>query len=315
MKNIIFYFFILIPFVGFNQITNHFESTYSKWYVASNFINANQENPSHLGVKTKIWQLEGDTLIDGVVWSKLVMYDDTLTNENDFKGYLKSEGNKVFYKENATDNQQLIYDFDIEVGDSVEYAFKIGNDEYLAWLELIEISTININGGSYKKFTFSEPKPYEIDGDFPITMGNLLQEVWIEGIGSIRGPLFPVNPFMLDSEWGEKVDLTCSFVDETQYYHNNSYSDCYVRDVLGIKDFQKELAKIYPNPIKDVIFITNPSNHAMNIEITNNLGQIILQTELKEGKNQLDLNTLKSGIYFIKLEQDLNFQITKLIKE
>lgn len=312
MKKVIISLLVLIPFFGFNQIMNHFDNLGSKWYVASNFINANQENPSHLGVKTKIWGFKGDTLIDNQNWMKMYSSQDTTFQNNlVFHGFLRSEDSKVYYKETDTTSSQQLYDFSMEVGDSAEYKFELWEETHTAWLKVIQIDTININGYPYKRFKFSNHLP---DG-FPLTMGTILKEVWIEGIGSLRNPIFPAKPFTLDSEWGEKVDLTCSFINEIQYYHDENYSECYVYDVLNVQQLQRNYVEIYPNPAENDINIITTEDGIYDIELINSLGNIIHTKQLSGTNDTVNMNEFKSGIYFLKIIHNNNFQTIKILKK
>lgn len=317
MKNLIFSTLILIPFFGFNQIINHFDDSSSKWYVASNFMNGNMENPSHLGVKTKIWGFVGDTLIENQDWLKMYSTSDsTFQNDLDFKGFIRTDQSKVFYKETGTSPTRELYDFDLEVGDTFEFKFDfvfedIGDTTFLVQLSVTQIDTIYINSFPHKKVKFSDNLP---DG-FPLTMGTVLREEWIEGIGSLRSPIFPAKPFTIDNEWGEKVDLTCTFVNETQYFHNDGYSECYIHDVLGLKEIHQKYFEIYPNPVENQLNIKTTQNGVYNIEIINSLGETIIKTELNEAKSSINVESLTNGIYFIKIENNNNLQTIKFIKE
>src|SRR5690606_13900817 len=110
------------------------------------------------------------------------------------------------------------------------------------------------------------------------------------------------KPFMIDSEWGQKVDLTCSFTNETQYYHNFEYADCYIYDVLGIEKLQNEFVKIYPSPAKDFLNISILQNDEIDVEIINNLGQTILNLKINGHQNTVDIRKLKNGIYLMKFK-------------
>ena len=313
MKSLLFSLFMLISFLGFNQITNHFENLNSKWYVSSNFINANQENPSHLGVKTTVWGFVGDTLIDNNDWLKLFSTQDSLfQNDLSFQGFLRSEDLKVYFKETDTSSSQILYDFNLEVGDSVEYTFDIDGDNYTVLIKVDAIDTIEINGESYRKFKFSEPLNIE---NFPITMGSMVKEAWIEGIGSLKNPIFPAKPFTIDTEWGQKVDLTCSFVNEIQFYHNGGYTQCFNRDVLGIEELQSINVNIYPNPTHKIININVNQLGYYNLTIFNNLGEIIIEKRLSGSTNNVNVSELNKGIYFLNIKTDESSQTIKFIKQ
>lgn len=312
MKKLIFSTLILIPFLGFNQVINHFDDSSSKWYVASNFMNANQENPSHLGVKTKIWGFIGDTLIESQNWLKLYSSSDsTFQNDLDFQGFIRTDESKVFYKETGTSPTRELYDFDLEVGDTFEFRINFSGTFYEVEQTVTDIETININGIQHKRFKFSDNTP---DG-IPFTMGEVLREEWIEGIGSLRNPIFPANGFTIDTEWGQKVDLTCTFVNETQYFHNDGYSECYIYDVLGIKEIHQNHFEIFPNPVENQLNIKTTQNGVYNIEIINSLGETIIKTELNEAESSINVENLTNGIYFIKIENNDNLQTIKFIKD
>lgn len=67
---------------------------------------------------------------------------------------------------------------------------------------------------------------------------------------------------------------------------------------------------IFPNPANNVLNIDSKSN--MNINIVNMLGATIQSQTLNIGANQINVNQLNSGVYFIKAE---NGTTLKFIKE
>ncbi|MCO5267484.1 MAG: T9SS type A sorting domain-containing protein [Brumimicrobium sp.] len=85
--------------------------------------------------------------------------------------------------------------------------------------------------------------------------------------------------------------------------------------ILNIEIPQKEIVKIYPNPAKDFLTISNLKNDDLDVEITNNLGQTILNTKINSNQYKVDIRNLKKGVYFLKLKQGDTIQISKIIKE
>ncbi len=75
----------------------------------------------------------------------------------------------------------------------------------------------------------------------------------------------------------------------------------------------KEYYRIYPNPAKDILTIEG--ENIQSIEITNELGQIILRKEYIDANNQIDINicNLSSGIYFVRILANEKSAIEKLI--
>jgi PKD repeat protein len=60
------------------------------------------------------------------------------------------------------------------------------------------------------------------------------------------------------------------------------------------------LIKIYPNPVKDFLTVSNPENIYTEIIIQNALGQFTLSQSFSQS-NKLDISHLKSGIYFLQI--------------
>jgi alpha-tubulin suppressor-like RCC1 family protein len=80
---------------------------------------------------------------------------------------------------------------------------------------------------------------------------------------------------------------------------------------LSTNDFnEKNIIKTYPNPVEDVVTILlNEYNiDKINVRVLNNLGQIVFEVKNIEINNlnefQLDLRNLKSGLYFLNINND-----------
>jgi CubicO group peptidase (beta-lactamase class C family) len=69
---------------------------------------------------------------------------------------------------------------------------------------------------------------------------------------------------------------------------------------------------IYPNPANTEITISLPSNHPTQIEILNATGQVIIKDQ---NKNNIDISSLTSGLYFIGVYQGQTRTIQKFIKQ
>jgi uncharacterized repeat protein (TIGR01451 family) len=66
---------------------------------------------------------------------------------------------------------------------------------------------------------------------------------------------------------------------------------------------QESYLTIYPNPAKDALFIQlqNTPLQVLHIDIYNSLGQLVGKENLKERVNELKINHLTNGLYFIKI--------------
>ena len=83
---------------------------------------------------------------------------------------------------------------------------------------------------------------------------------------------------------------------------------------LSIDDNNDVIFSVYPNPFKDKIKIITQST-IDHVEVFNQLGQSILKIKADSLlENTINLSTLNSGIYFIKVNADGKTQTVKILK-
>lgn len=71
----------------------------------------------------------------------------------------------------------------------------------------------------------------------------------------------------------------------------------------------------YPNPFQDKLLINSGELRIDKLSISNLLGELILQQNNYNTSQALDLSTLPSGIYFLKVESEKEQRVAKIIKE
>lgn len=75
-------------------------------------------------------------------------------------------------------------------------------------------------------------------------------------------------------------------------------------------------SKFYPNPANDMITIeTSAKDKDIKIFVYNIQGQILKQQQIKQTKTNIDISGFAKGIYFVKLTDNDNTTVTKIIKE
>jgi hypothetical protein len=198
--------------------------------------------------ETSFIRFSEDTTINNVTYLK-VYKSDTLQQTWELQGYIREniEEKKIYFM-NLYGIEGLMYDFNIQVNDTVE----VENTYYPGWLYPLICNNIDsiLIGNEYRK------RFYLIDDDIII-------DTWIEGIGSEYG--------ILQSTWfvfGATNDLLC-------YYENDSliyiapYNDCNISGTLGpffitenidtaylntYYEFQLEISNTTSNSIKYLAF-------------------------------------------------------------
>ncbi len=200
-----------------------------------------------------------------------------------------------------------IYNFNLLIGDSVKYDFGY----IVQYIHVLTIDSLNINGSYHKRIFFSEP---------PISGFDYLKEMWIEGIGSTHGPIFPANPTKFSEEMPDSMYLTCYKISDTIVWSNPYYNNCYIAIILSLNELQEKNGDIfvYPNPVTNDLTIELPqiTDREMVISIYDLTGKIILKhNQGPTRKLTLETSTLVNSFYILEIESGDKIYRTKLIKE
>ena len=97
-------------------------------------------------------------------------------------------------------------------------------------------------------------------------------------------------------------------VDQTGSIEFEEYSTSFT---ASLDDTLNNNIHIYPNPAQDFVFIDNASIDD-NINVFNVVGKRVMSFKIETENQQVDITELKSGIYFLRLN---NGQATKLLKK
>ena len=230
-------------------------------------------------------------------------------------GYVRTEGKKVYIvtfglgSQRALSNEKLMYDFSLEVNKKIYCAaFSIDNptDSTLCWAT----STDSVTYQGIKRKTwnmwYNEWTP---TGD-PQRGYNT---TWIEGIGTIDQPFFPLHCI---SDGCESFSSTVCFEEAGQLkYLNRRYASCDSLVATGTKDqISKTDVKLYPSLASHQLTVENNNLSNLKIQISNSLGQLFISKELNIGSNTIDITALTSGIYFALISDGRKRRVEKFVK-
>ena len=81
---------------------------------------------------------------------------------------------------------------------------------------------------------------------------------------------------------------------------------------LAVNDVNKKSVQVFPNPVKDVLNVSNVSA-ASSYEIFNAAGQVVSRGTLATGK--VSVNNLVKGVYFINIDDNGTVVKTKFVKQ
>ena len=274
-----------------------------------------------------------------IVYSHLnhiVSYKDTVVEENScrlLKQYydnsniasekyiIKQEQGKVYYY--YQDKFNLLFDFDVEVNDIVEFTFMYR--EYVDVFPLplykdtilsarYQIESITTNAQNLKTFA---TKILEEDKFTDYGMEILpWYYSYTEKVG-LHSEFMPILDNLARPAIADFLMLRCysdadfSFISEE--WAATSLPCNYSIATTSINTPKDEFIKIYPNPFDNSVFVT--AYKGGNIEIIDVSGKIIYCSKLSNEINRISTNHFSKGIYFVKIrDKDNSIQVFKIVK-
>lgn len=185
-----------------------------------------------------------------------------------------------------------------------------------------ELYVAETNGDKISKFNLLDTNPVLIDVitniHYPFCMDIKDNFLYYENNNPVKLSkidLTSLNPIPVDVNlvnWFQNNSQSRWIINNGYLYRGGTTAIIkYDLNNLNLNDFEnKEVNEIYPNPASNFITITNLEKEE-NITITNSLGQII-KTLKVNSNGVINIEDIKTGIYYIKLE---NFKTYKLIKK
>jgi hypothetical protein len=210
----------------------------------------------------------------------------------------------------------LLYDFSLEIGDTVCY-YSIGSSVTKSYAIRAESANIYVGQHDYSAVThqYSAADTLVYLSDNSSRNQILLQglsyfpkdNVWIEGIGGIRG--FDEGAQMNLSDYGQRV-LLC-FTDsfgayfQTEFDLDDTSDDCFSNGFGGdVTEREEMAAKIYPNPTDDVLYIELSGMEIANVALYDLQGRIVganNHSPLQGTTATLSLKSVPAGVYLLRV--------------
>jgi hypothetical protein len=271
----------IISFTVNAQIVNYLENS-PKWRQEMWFGG----NGSCLEINNYMYYINGDTTIGNYNYKKVfdrhrINYSwmasppsymcEGSTFYDRFSILIRQENNNQGWED-------LLYDFDLNVGDTLPLTYNNRNDGII----VTSIDSILV-GGSFRKI-------------FNLSEGNCGSGLLIEGVGFNSGLLetFPNAEF--------PAELLCFTLNDTAYYPYYGYK-CDLS--LGLTSQKSRLSiKTFPNPIIDQLAIEmNSSDIIDQIMVCDMLGnkRKLKFLQYTGGSIKVDFSDMRAGIYLLQL--------------
>ncbi|HEY0978180.1 MAG TPA: T9SS type A sorting domain-containing protein [Flavobacteriales bacterium] len=235
------------------------------------------------------YTLAGDSIIDGLTYTKVERTGtvdpmwtgveptppsciNTYTYGPWHAGLIRQEGRTL--RKWDGENDVLLYDFDLQIGQNVPLSAVNGNDQ----ITVSALDSIEMNGVWRRVYT--------ITGDWSATL--------IEGVGSDKGLFEPMSTMF---ECGYQLDC---FSLEGQSYYPTPGPDCDLH--IGLAETQQPRLMLAPNPTEGLLQVITPDRTASQAtEVVDVNGRTVQQATLQGGRAEIDLTGVPAGTYMIRV--------------
>ncbi len=246
---------------------------------------------------TEFFKFDKDTIVENTTYKKVWVADDENHEQWNFYGaFIREIDGRVYYRE-MFGEEGLIYDFNLQLGDSAV----INNPRAAGELTLVleQIDTIQLVDGFAERWRLSNT-------DYPN------YEYWIRGVGSGNG--------VINSSTGVYgglcglFTLLCEDENNIQNYQNPDYDVCYLY-ITGLNENKTNLGDAYTltyNGFIKQINIKFTKAGSKTIGIVGVSGNINYGSNFNGKTFVHDMVGLPSGIYIITVIEDNRVSTNKI---
>jgi len=293
MKRFLFFIFLLISVQTKSQtsVYHPFPDSGAVWNFHFWLFCAEAEYSLVLG---------GDTVINSITYHKtFIPYVLSLIPgppwctlpSNGYKGALRhdSAARKVYYVPASMSSEQILYDFNLQVGDTVPgYLESWGG---LPVDTVISIDSILV-GGNYRK-------RWNINNSYDIHI--------IEGLGSTYGLVEPSPGGILD---GPDYRINCFSLNGQVLYPDTAIA-CPLITGMHHDETPSSFCNLLPNPFPGKGYLeAGPGFDHAELLLLSMDGRMICQYPVKDRLTFLDLEEYPKGFYFLQLTAGNGSRIT-----
>ncbi len=245
--------------------------------------------------------LEGDTLINGTSYKKIYENGVDFTDYPGpptywgpgYKGCYRNDivNKKVFYIRRNHTEELLFYDFNLEIGDTIQTDLTIffdGENSFI--VQSIDSIIISSSGNA----TYA--KRYLLDYWYT----NLFL---VEGVGLMSGPIGPFGGFF---DYSNEVICFQNDTEELSWDNGEYFSCDIISDVNNIPS-AKDAILISPNPAYDKIEIFLPKikyTSQTKVQVYQINGILLKSFKMDDSKISINIEDLSTGVYMINIIDD-----------
>ena len=194
------------------------------------------------------------------------------------------------YKTNETESCDAA--FDRSTG--LLYILHNTGDNYL---EVTDMTTTLVSG----EYKFATKKEFYI----PNPSGSINVE------GFALSPKYPASTNM--GVWLCRDVKLADNADAVRWFSTFSAEGTDIRTDVSTVTTESETFSIFPNPVSDQLIIKNIKPESFSVQIYSGIGQLVVVKQNLNSQETINLKTLKSGIYLVKISANNQLKAVKTI--
>lgn len=293
MKQLCLLFLILLSVLGADGQKIRFTAINNNWLVNQYTI-----NPI---ISTMGWGYVDTVFVDTLKYYKLnhvLVREDTVSNRIYTREQVSTPYVDTF--------EQVLYDFNLKVGDTIEL-WKQKSDTNRHFVAKVDSVVIN---GVYHKLWQYDPLPNNPVGQYSYIV--------IEGIGSMGGPLYPLNPVGFEQHYrlvcftknGSLVTVPDNDSIPCPYGGDYLSLNTCLLDIEDKVSAKQSAVVISPHPANSSSVITLPYTlQSGELTIYNTMGQTVRQVSFSNAAKVSIGQSPNAGMYYYKVSDKMNGKV------
>ena len=165
------------------------------------------------------------------------------------------------------------------------------------YLEITDMTTTLVSG----EYKFATKKEFYI----PNPTGSINVE------GFALSPKYPASTNM--GVWLCRDVKLADNADAVRWFSTFSAEGTDIRTDVSTVTTESETFSIFPNPVSDQLIIKNIKPESFSVQIYSGIGQLVVVKQNLNSQETINLKTLKSGIYLVKISANNQLKAVKTI--
>ena len=118
-------------------------------------------------------------------------------------------------------------------------------------------------------------------------------------------------------EFELNIEYKFSMDNSTGHYYSDSFAGItnMTTGITSISEMNEYAVHLYPNPAKDAVTIdlANGSNDAATVSFFDMHGRIVMEEIISAGNSEINVTSLKQGVYFVSIKSSNINKTVKLV--